>query len=517
MLFSSYRSKLLVYIITMMVLLAGSLIYTYSYVRNILLQEDEHHVDSVAQIFLSQLEAEKIEYQRYADIVAEDLRIKEYMFVIVGIGSEAQPLKDIYDRHFGWLPISRYVVVSRDKGEMLVGREHADLGKTVLDILKHTDRGTFYSYGDYGLELIAVSPIVYRGRRLGSIAVSYFMDDAWLSRYMKNSGGELFLTQDGIVLGSSSRKYIGQPFKIDNSRVQLGKDIFFVRPMELSPVHGSIPKVWFSLPETSLMKRLEKHRKATMLIILASLSVILLLGFIIVRNFTEPLSQLVKLAGEVAAGNLPRLDKSVAKNEITELSNQFSDMLQALREQQKEIQIVHAELEKSAITDSLTGLYNRRHLNDIFPKLIAQAERSSQRLFALLIDLDKFKNINDTYGHVCGDKCLQDFSDCLRQVSRANDYLFRMGGEEFLVLALSDDTKGIVALSEKIRRAIENLEVECNGQIIRFTISCGISYAKPGESSDENLNSMLSLADAALYRAKKEGRNRVRVDEHIQV
>ncbi len=517
MLFSSYRSKLLVYIIMMMVLLAGSLIYTYSYVRNILVEEDDRHIDSMAQIFVRQLEMEKLEYQRYADIVAEDLRFKEYMFVIVGIGSETQPLKNIYNRHFGWLPISRYVVVSHENDEVLVGREHSTLGKTVVEILQNNERGTFYSYGEYGLELIAISPIVYRGRHLGSIAVSYFMDEAWLLQYKKNSGGELFLSQDGIVLGSSQKKYMGQPFRVENNRTLLDQDYFFVRQIQLIPALGMIPKIWFSLPETSLLKRLEKHRMATMLIILVSLSVILLLGFIIVRNFTQPLSQLVRLAREVADGNLPRLDKSVEKNEITELSNQFSDMLKALREQQQEIQIVHAELEKSAITDTLTSLYNRRHLNEIFPKLIAQAERSSQRLFALLIDLDKFKNINDTYGHICGDQCLREFSDTLSQVSRANDYLFRMGGEEFLVLALSDDTKGIVALCEKIRRAIEVLDVECGGEIINFTVSCGISYAQPGEVSDENINSMLSLADAALYRAKEEGRNRVRVDTHIKV
>ena len=517
MLFSSYRSKLLVYTIAMMVLLAGSLIYTYSYVRNILLEEDDLHADIMAQIFHNQLEAEKIEYQRYADIVAEDLRIKEYMFVLMNVGGDPQSLKGAYERHFGWLPISRYVVVSRDKGEILVGREYPALGKTVLAILQDNSRGTFYTYGNYGLELIAVSTIVYHGRRLGSIAVSYFMDEAWLSRHKKNSGGELFLTQDSIVLGSSNQKYIGQPFRIEQHRAVFGENIFFVRPVQLSPTYGSIPKIWFGLPQTSLLKRLEKHRLTTMIIIMASLSIILFLGFSIMRNFTQPLSQLVKLTREVAEGNLPRLDKSVDKNEITELSNQFADMLQALREQQEEIRMVHAELEKSAITDSLTTFYNRRYLNDIFPKLMAQAGRGSLRLYALLIDLDNFKNINDTYGHICGDQCLQQFAACLTRVSRANDYLFRMGGEEFLVLALSDDSKGIVALGEKIRLAIEDLEVSCNEQSIRFTISCGISYALLGESLDETVNTMLSLADAALYRAKEEGRNRVRVDEHIQL
>jgi len=517
MLFSSYRSKLLVYTVAMMVLLAGSLIYTYSYVHNILLEEDDFHIESLAQIFHRELDSERTEYQRYADIVAEDLRVKEYMFVIVGIGSESAPLKDIYERHFGWLPISRYVVVSQDDNEILVGSEHVQLGKTVVDILQHNSRGTFYSYGEYGLELIAVSPIVYRGRQLGSIAVSYLMDDAWLLRNKQDGGGELFLTQDGIVLGSSSQKYIGQTFALENNRVMLEEDTFYARLMQLSSIHGSIPKIWFSLPETSILKRLEKHRLTTLIVIMLSLSVILLLGVTIVRNFTQPLSQLVKLASEVADGNLPRLDKSVEKNEITELSNQFADMLQALREQQEEIKKAHSALEKSAITDSLTSLYNRHYLNDIFLKLIAQAERSNIRLYALLIDLDKFKNINDSHGHVCGDQCLQDFSDCLRRVSRSNDYLFRLGGEEFLVLALSDDSKGIVALGEKIRLAIESLEVKCNDETLRFTISCGISYAQAGDSIDEILNTMLSLADAALYRAKKEGRNCVRVDNQIEV
>lgn len=517
MLFSSYRSKLLVYTISMMVLLAGSLIYTYSYVRNILLEEDDLHADLMAKIFHNQLGAEKIEYQRYADIVAEDLRIKKQMFALVNGGTDSLPLEDTYNRHFGWLAVSRYVVVSPDKREILVGQENADLGNVVFEILKNNSRGTFYSYGAYGLELIAVSTIIYHGQRLGSVGMSYFMDEAWLSQHKRNSGGELFFTQDGIVLGSSTSRYIGQPFRIEHDRVMFGKNIFFVRPVQLSPAYGSVPKVWYGLRQTSLLKRLEKHRLTTMVIIMASLSIILFLGFSIMRNFTQPLLQLVKLTREVAEGSLPRLDKSVEKNEITELSNQFADMLQALREQQEEIRLVHAELEKSAITDSLTGLYNRHYLNDTFPKLMAQAGRGSLRLYALLIDLDNFKNINDTYGHICGDQCLQQFAASLRRVSRANDYLFRMGGEEFLLLALSDDSKGIVALGEKIRLTIEELEVRCNEHIIHFTISCGISYAQPGESQEENINTMLSLADAALYRAKEEGRNRVRVDEHIQL
>lgn len=345
--------------------------------------------------------------------------------------------------------------------------------------------------------------------------MSYRLDYKWLQRYQRRTGGEIFLVSSDQVLDSSVTETIGIVFKVSDQRVVLDNHTYRVHPLELTPIHGDAPQLWFALHETSLMQRLEQHRITTLIGIGLSLIVILIFGFIIMRNFSKPLSQLMSITREVAQGHLPLLDKSVKKDEITELSNHFADMLMALREKQHKIDLAHAELERTAITDSLTGLYNRRQLIDVFPKLLAQAQRSQQLLFAILIDLDKFKHINDKYGHMCGDAVLEHFSTRLFEVSRANDYLFRMGSEEFLLLTVSDDTTGIFALAEKVRQTMEQACVDCDGDKIHFTISSGISTAALEEMPAISLRNMLTRADTALYRAKQTGRNQFQIDKEL--
>jgi diguanylate cyclase (GGDEF)-like protein len=180
-----------------------------------------------------------------------------------------------------------------------------------------------------------------------------------------------------------------------------------------------------------------------------------------------------------------------------------------LREQQQEIEKTHHILEQSAITDVLTGLYNRRYLQEIFPKLLASAEREDLRLFAILLDLDYFKKINDTFGHIAGDECLIAFAEQLQQVSRASDHLFRLGGEEFLVLCVHNSISDAVSFAEKIRIKIEKSPVVFETHLIKMTVSGGISSLILEGTSEGILEDMLSQADTALYNAKHAGRNRI--------
>ena len=229
----------------------------------------------------------------------------------------------------------------------------------------------------------------------------------------------------------------------------------------------------------------------------------------IFRNFNGPLSALMSMTEEIAEGRLPIMYKSQAQNEIDILANKFADMLQALREKQAEIDRVHKQLEQSAITDTLTGLYNRRHLQEIFPKLRAQAQRDWRSLTVILCDLDYFKMINDQYGHLAGDYCLMHFAKILKQYSRSNDFLFRIGGEEFVIVSISKNTSGSITIAEKIRAATEESQIIYKGRKIPLTVSCGLSFADPDDSQETALPRLLSRADKALYEAKNAGRNRV--------
>ncbi len=507
----SYRVKLLVYTLALLALLVGSLAFTYRYVDTLIDEEGERHLAALADLFDSHLAAERHDELRNAEIVARHPRVGEYLFAVVEIGTEPAPLQILYQRTFGWIPADRFLILSRDN-RILVGENAADLALQVRNARHHRPGGNFYFYNRRGLQHVAYAPVYYQNRFLGTVAIGRLLDRRWLRKQHRNRNDVLLLSYAGRIIDSALTALIGLPIDDDTLALQGTGHRYRLARLPLQPAVGDMPVLWFGLDETVLRSRLDHHRRTLFLIAGSSALVILLFGLLIIRQFTRPLSALVAITREVADGRLPELSKSTRRDEIAVLANHFADMLQALRRKEEEVAQARAELQKTATTDSLTGLYNRRHLGEVFPKLLARARRQGSSLFGILIDLDKFKPINDSHGHICGDRVLERFAARLRDDSRANDYLFRMGGEEFLVLTETPDRDGVVALAEKLRQAMATLRINCNGQTIGFTISCGISEADIHLDTTASLRDMLTRADAALYRAKQSGRNRVCVD-----
>jgi two-component system, cell cycle response regulator len=161
--------------------------------------------------------------------------------------------------------------------------------------------------------------------------------------------------------------------------------------------------------------------------------------------------------------------------------------------------------QERAMTDALTGLLNRYGLQHILAREHAEARRYHRPFSCLLIDLDNFKTINDTYGHQVGDLTLQQISGVLREAVRASDTVFRYGGEEFLVLLPETDLDGAVALGEKIRAAAAARPFGDDGHVFNLTLSAGAASLSDNESGHD----MIARADMALYHAKEKGRNRV--------
>jgi diguanylate cyclase (GGDEF)-like protein len=123
-----------------------------------------------------------------------------------------------------------------------------------------------------------------------------------------------------------------------------------------------------------------------------------------------------------------------------------------------------------------------------------------------MIDIDHFKHINDTYGHICGDIVLQDISRIFKVQSRAYDIISRIGGEEFLVISARNSLPEAAIFAERLRQAVDQNEIAINDQTIRITISLGVAAMTPDMSGG---NALILMADRALYNAKKNGRNRV--------
>ena len=160
-------------------------------------------------------------------------------------------------------------------------------------------------------------------------------------------------------------------------------------------------------------------------------------------------------------------------------------------------------MEREARTDALTGLPNRRAMYEQLQQELARARRTHHPWCLLLCDLDDFKQLNDTHGHLVGDEVLRETGRILRQCLRASDFSARWGGEEFLVLLPETELHEAVAVAEKIRDQVSRIRIEALDQ--RCTISIGVSDNSPGD----NLNEQLREADRRLYEAKRAGKNRV--------
>ena len=163
-------------------------------------------------------------------------------------------------------------------------------------------------------------------------------------------------------------------------------------------------------------------------------------------------------------------------------------------------------LREQSLRDQLTGLYNRRFLDETIDKIAAQIKRRGTTLGILMVDIDYFKEVNDTYGHDMGDKVLKEIAKVLVKSVREADLVIRFGGEEFLVLLMDVQSGKSVEIAEKIRKAVESHTIESFGVVLRKTVSVGVSEF-PEDS--EKIWQCIKYADVALYKAKEMGRNRV--------
>lgn len=163
------------------------------------------------------------------------------------------------------------------------------------------------------------------------------------------------------------------------------------------------------------------------------------------------------------------------------------------------------ELKDLATKDQLTGIYNRRKIDEVLMKEKAQAETRDHHLAVIMVDIDMFKLVNDQYGHLVGDQVLTEVTSILSQGIRSIDVLGRWGGEEFIIICTDTDLKGAVVLAEKLRQMIANHDFQMVG---KKTCSFGVAQLR----KDETIDSLLIRSDQALYRAKDQGRNRVVTD-----
>ena len=238
----------------------------------------------------------------------------------------------------------------------------------------------------------------------------------------------------------------------------------------------------------------------------------------ILRSVVRPLRELVQKAQQISSGDYSALADTRGDDEVSQLACSFNDMAKEIRshteelesrvaKRTEELEKANAEIRQLSITDPLTGCFNRRYMDQHLTLSLEQAKRYRRNLSIAICDIDHFKNVNDQWGHLAGDRVLAEVGQALRNSLRESDWIARYGGEEFLVMLPETESSDAQALMEKVRGLLEEMQIPFNGKSLRITASFGQASLEIGK--DESVADLVGRADACLYEAKRTGRNRV--------
>lgn len=383
----------------------------------------------------------------------------------------------------------------------------------------------------YGMNRLYPDGCYFVGIKLEDILklMKNSVDVDWIIYYNRN------LLKD--VLDGSIDSFMKEKVVIDNvviDRFSNPKVLYMPLDVKGYMLHGSFLKksLLVEVPLTGmnglpigrvvLIKDVSGIYKETYLIFLAlalySLFVFSFLAFMLFRIASSLASRVIFLKNITASIekrdfsviDLLKNSKESSKDEVWELKHSIYNMAVSLKHAFEELKEKQKELEELAYYDPLTGLPNRRFFFDHANLILESAKRYRTPLTLLLIDLDHFKKINDTYGHEAGDLLLKNFTEVLRKNSRKSDLPARLGGEEFALLMPNTDLQQGRVVAERIRQCFQNSVIVYRGMEVRTTLSGGLAPFVP---EVEEIDDLMRMADEALYKAKELGRNRIEVYE----
>jgi len=295
-----------------------------------------------------------------------------------------------------------------------------------------------------------------------------------------------------------------------------------------------VGKLILGLSTGHIINRVESQKysllkREALIILLIAFGEFLALSFIIIRpvsRISNSLNNNVDENGRIT-GMLPVTSRdefghlAESFNNLGKQLNEANDRLQSkidLADQQlietnkqlvlqsEELKHISNEFRLMSITDGLTGLYNRRHFDELIKSELKLSHRHGEDNSLIIIDIDFFKKINDNFGHPCGDEVLRRVAYALKERLRETDILCRLGGEEFVVLCRRANKFGVKRIAEHFRQYIEDLEILHEDQTIKITISIGMATDVPSDK-EKDAEVLYKMADTAVYYSKENGRN----------
>jgi len=386
-----------------------------------------------------------------------------------------------------------------------------------------------------GIMVIAVPIVTVQERLLGVLVakLNFRTIDQILKNYTIEETGELYLiTKKGTVLISS------QPISSVFMGSKLSKQVIDkllshrAGPVDYENYRGiavvgtlrMVPRLsWGVVAEKEMEKayaQIFRLRNLTIGFFSGLVLAIGLVAYLIGLNIVRPLNRLIRGADKVAAGDL-EVDLPVhSRGELGFMTKVFNHMVARLRQGRDELATVNQtlrqrnkELHELSITDSLTGLYNHKHLMETLVREVRRSKRHQHPFAVLMMDIDHFKRFNDTYGHLAGDEVLRKMATIFRDSVRGCDYVARYGGEEFLIMLPETGSDRGVQTAERIRNQMAEEKFVGDGKTVTITISVGVAVFPEHANFPKSL---VSSADTALYKAKKGGRNQVVLGQQVR-
>jgi diguanylate cyclase (GGDEF)-like protein len=371
---------------------------------------------------------------------------------------------------------------------------------------------------------IAVPVLSYDNLLMGALIA--VLDLHTLQPHLKSAtkspqGDILLLDQDGRILVSSRPDT--DKLQLDRSllqklRAQPGESLVFPGITHREVI--GLAEVSTELPLTIVAERDRAEvysawialRNMFLTLAGALIMVVAAVAFQMGRSIVRPLQRLIDAADRIAGGNLEVRLTAARNDELGHLTLVFNQMADRLRHSHAEIMAANQAmqqqnqvLEMLSITDSLTGLYNRSKLDAILSDQLARFKRTQREFTLLMMDIDHFKTLNDTYGHITGDEILAAVARILVQSIRSIDFAARYGGDEFIIILVETSADQALKTAERIRSQVENMRYSFRDSTISVTVSIGIVQC---QSDDMTATAVFARADSALYEAKRAGRNR---------
>ena len=369
-------------------------------------------------------------------------------------------------------------------------------------------------------ETRGVQPVRRGGEVVGAVMGSYVLDHTYLQRILEDTGLHAAFVYEASILATTlpaferidSRAVFAA--KEREAREARGEEVQeFVRwPLELDgePYDAVFCTLYLQdrsahlgllvLLASARPLELASTRARTQMLATGAAGLLLatLLAALAAIGLSRPIRRLALAAHAMRAGDLARRTGIRRHDEIGELGRAFDEMAESLEEHVEQVR-------QLAVTDELTGLANRRRFVEELRREVNRHKRFESVMCVVFLDIDHFKQVNDTYGHAEGDEVLVAIADALREGVRSVDVPCRHGGEEFAVILPNTDLAAAVAVAERLRAAVAQQPMGRDGQV-HVTLSAGVSiYPEDGSSAEQ----LLEVADQRLYQAKEGGRNRV--------